>query len=79
MTYQVRKNQGEDLAGGRTRIFGNCQFTGEAYECIVPTSGVLLCQSGAPAQVAFPDLNLDDREFMISGISPAGCEKTFGK
>ena len=78
MTYQLRRNQAEDLGNGQTRVFGNCAFTGEAYECIVPTEGAHLFQSGVPAQVEFPKLNLDDREFIISSISPKGWEKSFG-
>jgi hypothetical protein len=30
-------------------------------------------------QDAFPYLSSDDREFLISGMSPEGWEKTFGK
>jgi hypothetical protein len=74
MIYQLRRNQAEDLGNGQTRVFGNCAFTGEEYECIVPTDGAHKFQSGTPAQVAFPKLNLDDREFIISSITPKGWE-----
>lgn len=79
MEYNIRMNRAEDLKGGVTRVFGLCAFTGEEYECRVPTAGVLKFLAGEPAQRAFPDLNLDDREFLISGISPKGWSSRFGK
>jgi hypothetical protein len=78
MIYQLRRNHAEDLGNGQTRVFGNCAFTGEPYECVVPTEGARQLEKGTPAQVAFPKLNSDDREFVISGISPAGWKKAFG-
>ena len=78
MIYQLRRNQAEDLGNGQTRVFGNCALTGEAYECIVPTSGAHEFKRGTPAQVAFPKLNLDDREFIISSITPKGWERFGG-
>lgn len=78
MTYRLRNNRAEDLADGLTRVFGNCQFTGQEWECRVPTEGVHLFESGVPAQRAFPDLSAEVREFLISGTSPAGWKKAFG-
>ena len=72
-------NRAQDMGNGTTRIFGNCVFTGETYECTVPTEGFNKWQAGEPVQRSFPQTPAADREFLISGISPAGCEKTFGK
>ncbi|MFY8170921.1 MAG: hypothetical protein ACOVK2_07405 [Candidatus Fonsibacter sp.] len=64
--------------GDQSKITGNCLFTGEEYSCIVPTAGLTRYLNGEHAQVAMPDVSPEDREFLISGISPMGWEKTFG-
>lgn len=68
----------EDLGNGKTRVFGPCVFTGEEYSCEVPTQGLQRFLEGEHAQTAMPSVSADDREFLISGISPAGWKKTFG-
>jgi hypothetical protein len=64
---------------GMTKISGNCVFTNELYECEVPTAGLESWLNGQPIQTAMPTVSLDVREFLISGISPTGWDKTFGK
>ena len=64
---------------GMTKISGACVFTNEWYECEIPTSGLESWLNGQPIQTAMPDVSLDVREFLISGISPTGWEQTFGK
>lgn len=68
----------EDLGNGRTRVFGPCVFTGEEYSCEVPTGGLVRFLGGEHAQTALPSVSADDREFLISGISPAGWKHAFG-
>ncbi len=68
----------EDLGNGKTRVFGPCVFTGEEYSCEVPTGGLTRFLQGEHAQTALPSVSPDDREFLISGISPAGWKETFG-
>jgi hypothetical protein len=68
----------EQLGDGFSRVSGRCVFTGESYECTVPTVGLQAWQSGAPIQWALPDVPAEEREFLISGISPSGWQKTFG-
>lgn len=68
----------EDLGDGTTRVFGPCVFTGEEYQCVVPTVGLQRFLEGVPAQTALPSVSADDREFLISGISPKGWKATFG-
>ena len=40
---------------------------------------ILLWQSGALIQEAFPHLSADQREFLLSGITPEEWEATFGE
>lgn len=74
-----KKNlQIEQLSDGTSRVSGNCVFTGESYECRIPTAGLQAWQSGTPIQRALPEVPAEEREFLISGISPLGWRKTFG-
>jgi hypothetical protein len=74
-----KKNlMGTDNGDGTTTVVGNCVFTGEEYSCTVPTEGLARFLQGEHAQTAMPTVSADDREFLISGISPAGWTKTFG-
>ena len=68
----------EIVSIGFAKVSGQCKFTGEEYSCIVPTKGLVEFMKGVPAQTALPRISADDREFLISGISPAGWKKTFG-
>ena len=64
---------------GMTKISGVCVFTNEWYECEIPTDGLESWLNGQPIQTAMPTVSRDVREFLISGISPTGWDKTFGK
>ena len=66
------------LDGDQSKITGNCVITGEEYSCTVPTAGLQRWLDGDLIQNAMPDVSLDDREFLISGISPTGWDKAFG-
>ena len=68
----------ENLPDGTTRIVGRCAFTKEIFECTVPTAGFERWRAGERIQLAMPTVHGDIREFLISGISPAGWKKTFG-
>jgi hypothetical protein len=68
-----------ELIGDETaKVTGLCKFTGEEYSCVVPVDGLTRFIKGEHAQTALPSVSADDREFLISGISPAGWKKTFG-
>jgi len=59
---------------------GKCVFTGTKYRTApVKFKDIKKYEDGALVQDAFPYLSADDREFIISGISPAGWEETFGE
>lgn len=59
-----------DQYTGMVTISRNCVFTGTPYSVTVRPGPWADYVNGAMAQDAFPDLNLDDREFLISGIAP---------
>lgn len=75
---RTKEQYAEDLGDNRTRVFGPCVFTGEEHSCVVPSDGLQRFLAGEHAQTALPNVSADDREFLISGISPAGWKKTFG-
>ena len=68
----------EDAGNGLAKVSGPCKFTGEEYSCLVPIDGIVKFMNGMHAQDAMPSVPADDREFLISGISPAGWKRAFG-
>lgn len=56
-----------------------CVFTGKMYKVVVPIEGYSKWRKGMLIQDALPELSAEDREFLISGISPEGWEQAFGK
>ena len=68
----------EDVGNGFAKVHGPCKFTGEEYECLVPIDGLIRFLNGEPAQDALESVSAEDREFLISGISPKGWKETFG-
>lgn len=56
---------------------GPCVVTGKPYSVTVPAAGLFRYRYGASIQDAFPGLSADDREFLISGMSPEGWVETF--
>lgn len=57
---------------------GTCIFTGQRYETQEFTQKEYDdWQNGTLVQNAFPKLSADDREFLISGTSPAGWAEIF--
>ena len=64
---------------GTYRVRGSCMVTGKEYEATYPKDGVVRWLDGAHIQDAMPDVSAGDREFLISGISPAGWEQLFAE
>jgi len=59
------------VTGERTVIIaGDCVFGGGHYSVEVPELAWMDYKGGMLVQNAFPDLSPDDREWIISGISP---------
>jgi hypothetical protein len=57
---------------------GPCVVTKKIITVKVPAQGLFAYRQGAYIQDAFPTLSKDDREFLMSGISPEGWKQTFG-
>jgi hypothetical protein len=61
------------------QVSGQCVITGEEYQVKVPREGFVSWTNGNVAiQTAMPQVSADDREFLLSGISPVGWERSFG-
>jgi len=76
---QTMSKTTKDLGDGTTLVQGNCVFTGEAYACLVPTAGLQRWRDGELIQRALPSVSPENREFIISGISPTGWDRQFGQ
>lgn len=64
---------------GTITITDNCVFTGKPHSVTVPARGFFLwLVEGHNIQDVLPNTPADDREFLISGISPKGWAQTFG-
>jgi hypothetical protein len=65
--------------GNHTYLFsGPCVVTGKTVTVEVPAEGLFQYRQGAYIQDAFPNLSVDEREFLMSGISPEGWKLMFG-
>ncbi|MFA5750634.1 MAG: hypothetical protein WC895_05495 [Candidatus Shapirobacteria bacterium] len=62
---------------GRLEIFGICTVTGAKYGVEVDFNGWKRWKEGELIQKALPDLDGDQREFLISGYTPAEWERLF--
>lgn len=68
-----------DNPDGSVNVSGHCVFTGTPYIVRnIPKDQWLRYLGGELVQRAFPTMSADDREFLISGISPTGWKETFG-
>lgn len=64
---------------GDTVVFSKkCDVTHEDYSVTVGRVAFEVWRRGRLAQIAFPELDADQREFIISGTTPAEWEKLFG-
>jgi len=74
-----KKNQeATDNGDGTVTISGNCVFTKKPYSVTVNIDEYTCWADGEAIQYAMPNVSADDREFLISGISPEGWKETFG-
>jgi len=58
---------------------GPCLGTRKNYSVTVKAPDLYKYRQGEYIQNAFPYLSAGDREFLMSGYSPEGWEKTFGR
>jgi hypothetical protein len=64
--------------GINVRISGKCTVTGETYAVEVTAAQWDIWKGGVMIQDAMPNLSADQREFLISGSTPAEFQKLFG-
>jgi hypothetical protein len=67
-----------DLPNGTTVVSGRCMVTGKPHSILIPTEGLDAWLLGALIQVALPTVAMQNREFLLTGFSPAGWSKVFG-
>lgn len=58
---------------------GPCITTGKQCSVTVPAEGLYKYRRGAKMQEAFPGLSADEREFLMSGLSPEAWDKAFSE
>jgi hypothetical protein len=64
----------------KVRLIGPCIVTKKDYSIVVSReAAVNYFQLGVKIHDAFPKLTTEEREFLISGISPEGWNTTFGE
>jgi hypothetical protein len=64
----------------RVRLIGPCIVTRKIYSVVVARqAAVNYFELGMKIQDAFPKLPPEEREFLISGVSPEGWNMTFGE
>jgi hypothetical protein len=64
----------------QVRLMGPCIVTKKNYSVVVSRQAAAnYFQLGMKIQDAFPKLSIQKREFLISGVSPEGWNKTFGE
>lgn len=79
----LRKGAGIDTPSFRTNgqsVIASkvCTVSGKEYAVTVPLEAYVSWRNGAVVQRAFPNLTADQREFLISGNTPAEWEQLFG-
>lgn len=68
------------MASEETTIIDRCRITGELYSVTVKTADLRDFESGKGlVQNIFYYLSAEDREFVMTRISPKGWEKMFPK
>lgn len=56
---------------------GRCLITVKPYTVTVPAEGLYQYRQGVHIQKALPDLSAEDREFLMTGLSPEGWDLMF--
>ena len=75
MLKEVEKELNEDT--DELTISRECDITGKLYSVTVPLGLYIVWQEGEHVQKVFPEMSADDREFLISGNTPAEWEEMF--
>jgi hypothetical protein len=65
------------IEGDNVTYEGECIVTKETYKVTIPIAAAEAWQKGMHIQDAMPGVSPDDREFLLSGISPKGWDRIF--
>jgi hypothetical protein len=65
------------IDGDQVTYKGPCAVTKAIHKVTVPKAAVDAWCRGKPIQDAMPMVSPGDREFLVSGISPAGWDRIF--
>ena len=68
---------GEDGLPRAYEFYRNCIVTDKHYSVTVLPEEIFEYNAGLTVQEAMSRLSADDREFLVSGISPSGWEQTW--
>ncbi len=74
-----RKVWDYEVLANTVRYSRICRVTGERYSVEVPTVAHRAWLDGKLIQDAFPELNADQREFLISALTPAEWHQMLGE
>lgn len=66
-----------DLTCGPAKVVGRCMVSGKRIELLVDEAELNAWNNGEYIQKAFPTMSIDDREWLISGISGEEFDKMF--
>ena len=78
-SYQEDKRPNVKVVGINTLRFSRiCSITKTEYQVDVPLNQWKAWQEGVLIQKALPELNSDQREFLMSGMTPAEWEALYG-
>lgn len=67
------------MVDDRIRFSKVCRVTKETYEVVVPYQSYRTWRAGHMIQDAMPDLTPDQREFILSGMTPAEFDQLVGE
>jgi len=63
--------------GATIEVVGTCERNGTRYSVIVDKEKYARWEAGEYVQIVFPELSLEQREFLITGITPAEWDALF--
>lgn len=63
---------------GIVKVTGKCLVTDKEYSVNANAKAIYEWYAGAHIQNAMPEMDVADREFLISGTSPEGWKELFG-
>ena len=75
----MRHDKIEANMNGTTTFSKACEVTGSVFKVTARDADIAAWKNGLYAQDAFPELDADQREFIMTGYTPAEWDKLFGE